>query len=500
MEIVPDLVFLNCCHLAKMDNTPRRYNRLAYSLSRELIEMGVRCVIAAGWAVDDAAALTFSDTFFRAFTSGDTFGKSVFKARRKTYKMHPGRNTWGAYQAYGDPNYMLHTDKEEDDDDDHWRPVAPQELEDRLKSLSIDLKCSKSSYTENQYNYHELNKRIQKILNCAPQRWICKPHIQYILAELFGTILPDGFEQAEQACQKAITEEDKDGNAPIKALELLGNLESKHSERLSEIAEEKIIASNENDIERKDKSILLNESKLLLKEALYFSEKSINRIQGLIKITHKMHDLSPTNNSNIFSKNTERFALLGGAWKRKAIILIRKNDNWKNITSALENSVKYYKYGEGSSLESDFNPYAAVNRLQISGILNIKNTNHLILAEKAQVTARKTFEKSLDFFDGIMVADVVTAIFLIDDERFKELSDEKDDEEFIVQSYIDSVKGIKYSANEFDSVTKQLKYLSLFLTKRSKSLEDEDANNAIKKAKVLSNVSAALKSHTLRKY
>jgi CHAT domain-containing protein len=60
MEIVPDLVFLNCCFLGKTDNTPTTaYNRLAYSVARELIEMGVRAVVVAGWAVRDDAAKYF---------------------------------------------------------------------------------------------------------------------------------------------------------------------------------------------------------------------------------------------------------------------------------------------------------------------------------------------------------------------------------------------------------------------------------------------------------
>ena len=38
MESVPELVFLNCCHLAKVDFVSHDGNRLAASLSRELIE------------------------------------------------------------------------------------------------------------------------------------------------------------------------------------------------------------------------------------------------------------------------------------------------------------------------------------------------------------------------------------------------------------------------------------------------------------------------------
>ncbi len=42
METVPDLVFLNCCHLARTDARPVAFHRLAASIARELIEMGVR--------------------------------------------------------------------------------------------------------------------------------------------------------------------------------------------------------------------------------------------------------------------------------------------------------------------------------------------------------------------------------------------------------------------------------------------------------------------------
>ena len=63
MEVVPEIVFLSCCHLGSVNNPHSQPNKLAYSLSRKLIEMGVRCVVAAGWAVNDDAACTFASTF-----------------------------------------------------------------------------------------------------------------------------------------------------------------------------------------------------------------------------------------------------------------------------------------------------------------------------------------------------------------------------------------------------------------------------------------------------
>lgn len=491
MEVVPDLVFLNCCHLAKTDNQPRAYNRLAYSLSRELIEMGVRCVIAAGWAVNDNAALTFSGTFFESFTEGDTFGRAVWKARKKTYDMHPGLNTWGAYQAYGDPNYVLHTNKEEDDDDDSWQPVAPRELEDKLKGLGIDLKQSSNCITVPAYDYQQFSGKIQRILNRVPLAWAKNPGIQYMLADLYGSMLPEGFEQAAKAYQQAIIEEDRDCLVPIRALELLGNLESRQAEMLSEKAEDQRIAAHKTGIDSSLKDKLLNEQKRLLKEAEVLSDNAIKRLKGLLDITHEMHLLSTANTAEQCQTNVERFALLGSAHKRKAIILLRQNKVWRK---ELQSAILYYRKGEGVSFDLNFNPYTTINRLQLEGILQITHENQIILAEKAQAAARQSFTTSLDFFDGAMAADAMVAIYLLDEDHVQELAGNKSIKDFLVKYYYDSVKDIRYSSKEFRSVTKQLSYLAMFLKNRSKT-ETENAEVAEmlnKKAEVLTTIASAL--------
>jgi len=109
---IPELVFINCCHLGTLDAPAgpdgHEFNKLAASLSQKLIEMGVKAVIAAGWAVDDAAALTFADVFYDHLLKGATFGDAVQEARIETYNLHKDRtNTWAAYQCYGDPAYRL---------------------------------------------------------------------------------------------------------------------------------------------------------------------------------------------------------------------------------------------------------------------------------------------------------------------------------------------------------------------------------------------------------
>jgi hypothetical protein len=114
MRSVPDLVFINCCHLGQMDvglnrATPqeRAFPSLASNLATEFIRMGVRAVVAAGWAVADKAALTFASSFYKNMLAGESFGQSVKTAREDTFKLHSDLNTWGAYQCYGDPDFRL---------------------------------------------------------------------------------------------------------------------------------------------------------------------------------------------------------------------------------------------------------------------------------------------------------------------------------------------------------------------------------------------------------
>src|SRR4029453_14946037 len=64
MRVVPELVFVNSCHPAGGDSAQllRKFGRarFAATVAEKLIGIGVRCVIAAGWAVDDATANTFA--------------------------------------------------------------------------------------------------------------------------------------------------------------------------------------------------------------------------------------------------------------------------------------------------------------------------------------------------------------------------------------------------------------------------------------------------------
>ncbi|HEY6135552.1 MAG TPA: CHAT domain-containing protein [Rubrivivax sp.] len=110
---VPELVFVNCCHLGKVGDGAaamgglRERSRFAASIAEQLMRIGVRCVVAAGWAVEDAAATAFASAFYTAVLRGRDFSDAVLRARRAAYALDPGGNTWAAYQCYGDPSWRL---------------------------------------------------------------------------------------------------------------------------------------------------------------------------------------------------------------------------------------------------------------------------------------------------------------------------------------------------------------------------------------------------------
>ena len=119
--VAPDLVFLNCCHIGRIDpqsgNKADRshYAHLAASLALELLRSGVAAVVAAGWAVNDRQAWEFADPVLPLHALGQTFGEAVKEARAAAFD-DGQTNTWAAYQCYGDPDFQLRTD----------RPQAPR--------------------------------------------------------------------------------------------------------------------------------------------------------------------------------------------------------------------------------------------------------------------------------------------------------------------------------------------------------------------------------------
>ncbi len=147
MRVVPELVFLNCCHLAA---DPRHllqgYDRAAFAagVAKQLIRIGVRCVVAAGWAVEDDAANRFATAFYQALLRGERFMDAVHTGRVAAWEANPQGNTWAAYQCYGDPEWVWQPDQR--DQNRAPRPVgadytsiaSPVALTLALETLAVE--------------------------------------------------------------------------------------------------------------------------------------------------------------------------------------------------------------------------------------------------------------------------------------------------------------------------------------------------------------------------
>ncbi len=153
MRFVPELVFINCCHCGSVDaadgaDRSRAYHRLAANLAAQFIRMGVKAVVAAGWAVDDAAAETFATAFYRQLLASDKFGEAVRAAREETFDRHGATNTWGAYQCYGDPGFRLRPRKGPKRAEPRPKYLSPAQVVMDLENLANQVRMGGGSVEE----------------------------------------------------------------------------------------------------------------------------------------------------------------------------------------------------------------------------------------------------------------------------------------------------------------------------------------------------------------
>jgi CHAT domain-containing protein/pimeloyl-ACP methyl ester carboxylesterase len=434
LEVVPDLVFLNCCFLGQMDNPPATaYNRLAYSVARELIEIGVRAVVVAGWAVRDDAGEFFAETFYQAMLQEHkTFGEAVHKARQLTHadSRFSGCNTWGAYQAYGDPGFRMDPASREARDDGAGAPVAIEKLLADIDNFHDELAHSSDDATR-------LRRQLQALLKKAPKNWLDRPEVLYACGRFFGEL--GDFQEAIRFLEKAVGALDEKGEVPIRALEQLANFEAR-------------LGAGEKDPQKIRRAIVR------LHRFLQASSPSVTEGEDAPVVY-----------------NSERCALLGSAYKRLAGVLevwSQEADDAESptgIRQALEQSIKWYQDAEGEPDEPDFKPYNVQNRLALQAVLETAQPEDADLVRLAGRTARQKFESSRSFWDLIMVGDGELIARIIDRSLMKPSTPkggELDATRIVIDCYTRLVEQLPKSMRELDSVIKQISLLKTFVEKR----------------------------------
>ena len=318
MRVVPQLVFLNCCHLAGREVSsvlapaaPYDRAEFAANIAEALIQVGVRCVIAAGWAVDDEAAETFATTFYSRLLDNARFIEAVGAAREAAWKTDRSGNTWAAYQCYGDPDWTWRGDNA---DAQAPRRAPPDEYAGVASRVSLELALEKIA-VDAEYRAPDtvgLGDKLLYLEQAFGPMWGGLG----IVAEAFGRANANLGRRAQAVdwYRKAVQAED--GTASLKAAEQLGNMLTRLGESTRDLGP--------------------------IEEGLALLEKVL-----------------------AVGRTYERENLLGSGWKRMTLTLSAMQGRQAEAMAALEKAALHYRGADEAARESgDVKRfYAAKNRL-----------------------------------------------------------------------------------------------------------------------------------------
>ena len=423
MVQVPELVFLNCCFIGQVGpeagaEEPTAYNRLAASISRELIEMGVRAVVAAGWAVRDDAALLFAQTFYDEMLNGATFGRAITEARKRTWQRFPDANTWGAYQAYGDPDFRLVTIPQGGRVDESVAHEELLEQIDRIWKRARKLKLEQDFAAADPKHTHVKSQHVtdlDKLLTAVPQTWLTRSDVAIAVAEAYGEL--GAFGKAIERYEYALDTGELDSKTTIKAAEQLLNFIAREAE------------------ERKD----------------------VNGLQAAIRRLTAMQGVAPT---------AERYNLLGGAQKRLAIVL----EEAAEVRAAVTEAVKSY----GQALErrvkkGTFDHYPAVNQLALQVLLGEAPDEWEEVLRKSELNARERFISERGTKDAVFHALApadIAVVHALASGTFDAPGDTRTREvQRIVSLYGHTLQLTEATPRQKDSVADQVRLLQTFVEK-----------------------------------
>ncbi|WP_068809170.1 CHAT domain-containing protein [Thauera phenolivorans] len=373
MRWVPELVFINCCHLGKSQSAgDSDRGALAANLGMQFIRMGVRAVVAAGWAVDDGAALAFAEAFYRRMLDGEPFGEAVRAAREDIWLRFPGVNTWGAYQCYGDPAFSLVRNRAPTVRRHRpWR--APVELVVELDNLAQGLKASSEAAAgRDEATAERIAGLLERIPEAQRAQWLARADVAAALGFAWGEarFWESAIKQLENALRAS------KGNCPVRAIEQLANF------RVRWAAEQWRA--------RRERGTRESAAEAAAREALM--QLGIADLELLSRR----------------AATTERLDLLGSAWKRRALAA----DTPAARLAALEASAEAYRsaYEQGGRRES----YPFTN--WVSAMLLAQRLDDdrptLPWAElegdiaRLNEALRKRYAEEPDFWDGAALADL----------------------------------------------------------------------------------------------
>jgi CHAT domain-containing protein len=312
MRTVPELVFVNCCFLAQVND--RRYDRATFAsgIAGALITIGVRCIVAAGWAVDDDAAAEFASTFYDSLMRGERFIDAVGDARFAAWDRHRGVNTWAAYQCYGDPDWRYRAKRPDANQATaDLRDLAGIATDDSLR-LELD-----RIYVDTRFRHADRSAQISR-LQALEQRFGGVWGGEGSVAEGFGRAYGEAgaMDRAISWYERAVRA--GDGSASMRAAEQLGNAQSRFAWELVEKAVRRRDEMRQQ-VSPVDARKLTPKARAAARAALQDAERRLRDAIAAARplLTASLDSLRPVALKN---PSVERQSLVGSALKRRALV------------------------------------------------------------------------------------------------------------------------------------------------------------------------------------
>lgn len=323
MRVVPELVFVNCCHLGARDSAELlrnpevgRYDRAMFAagVAEALIKVGVRCVIAAGWAVEDGAALAFATRFYDALLTGRRFIDAVADAREAAW--HGGGNTWAAYQCYGDPDWTFTRAADAQRSpvplaDEFSGVASAPALMLALETLTMNSRYDRRDPAEQQARIAHLESRFGALWGDSGE-----------VADAFGQARDEAGDRAAAIAWYERAVKANDGTASIKCAEQIGDLRAR-------LAWENALSAQQHEESAPPPTKTRRSTKTARSTAkraaatgsaatrTHILNRSRTEIESALALLGSLATLSST---------VERESICGAAWKRKAMLEVLAGD------------------------------------------------------------------------------------------------------------------------------------------------------------------------------
>ena len=363
MRTVPELVFVNCCHLAAGDESQLlKYDRATFAsgVAGELIKIGVRCVIAAGWAVDDEAAGVFAEAFYASLLRGNRFIDAVDEARKAAYRQNPNINTWAAYQCYGDPDWIF---RQKAPDPNQAGAAAIEDFTGIGSATSLRLALERIIV---QSKFQGADPAVQvasltRLEELFAKKWGGGGQV----AELFGEAFAEAgaVERGLRWYENAVAS--PDGRATMRASEQLANVRGRLAWELVDHARRhrgRAAAGGKAGISPKARAAARG-ARLDADRALRKAAARADRlIQQALRLLNKLQALDAT---------VERESLIGSVYKRQALIHEAMGRHAR-MAASLRQMKKQYERAQSVGIASGATDmyYPASNRLAADVALN----------------------------------------------------------------------------------------------------------------------------------